>query len=84
MITRMCGHASPHSFKEDGAPRKAYLMPKTLGILPRGVTCVIDKGCVIRHVFSSAHSAERHVAKSRELSRALLRGGRELERPESP
>ena len=38
---------------QDGSLRKAYQVPKTLGILPSRVTYVIDKQGIIRHVFSA-------------------------------
>ena len=56
----------------DGALRKAYQAPKTLGILPSRVTYVIDKAGVVRHVFSALFSADRHVAEAMEAVRALL------------
>lgn len=45
----------------DGEARKAYGVPKTLGLLPGRVTFVIDKGGIVRHVTSSQLSAQRHV-----------------------
>ncbi|MBO0777553.1 MAG: peroxiredoxin [Ktedonobacteraceae bacterium] len=37
----------------DGATRKLYGVPTTLGLLPGRVTYVIDKGGIVRHIFSS-------------------------------
>jgi thioredoxin-dependent peroxiredoxin len=45
----------------DGALRKAFGVPKTLGLLPGRVTYVIDHEGVIRAVFSAQFAAERHV-----------------------
>jgi peroxiredoxin Q/BCP len=59
----------------DGSLRKAYQVPKTLGILPGRVTYVIDKAGVVRHVFSALFTAERHVAEALEIVRALAREG---------
>jgi peroxiredoxin Q/BCP len=58
---------------KDGSLRRAYQVPKTLGILPSRVTYVIDKAGVIRHVFSALFSAERHVAEALEIVRKLVR-----------
>ena len=60
---------------QDGALRKAYNVPKALGILPSRVTYVIDKAGIVRHVFSALFSAERHVAEALEIVRALVREG---------
>jgi peroxiredoxin Q/BCP len=57
----------------DGSLRKAYRVPKTLGILPGRVTYVIDKAGTVRHVFSALFSAQRHVAEALEVVRALVR-----------
>jgi peroxiredoxin Q/BCP len=59
----------------DGSLRKAYQVPKTLGILPGRVTYVIDKAGTVRHVFSALFSAQRHVAEALEVVRALVREG---------
>ncbi len=45
----------------DGALRKAFNVPKTLGFLPGRTTYVIDRQGVIRHVFSAQFAADRHV-----------------------
>ena len=49
---------------EDGALRKAFGVPRTLGIFPGRVTYVIDKEGVVRHVFSSQMEAQRHVEEA--------------------
>jgi len=61
----------------DGSLRKAYQVPKTLGILPSRVTYVIDKAGIVRHVSRALFSAERHVAEALEAVRALVREGLE-------
>ena len=58
---------------QDGSLRKAYRVPKTLGILPSRVTYVIDKAGVVRHVFSALFSAERHVVEALGIVRELVR-----------
>lgn len=55
----------------DGSLRKAFGVPKTLGLLPGRVTYVIDKDGVVRHVFSSQFSADRHVAEALAVVRQL-------------
>jgi peroxiredoxin Q/BCP len=52
----------------DGTVRKQYGVEKTLGLLPGRVTYVIDRGGVIRHVYSSQLRATQH---SREALAAL-------------
>src|SRR5688500_13436504 len=44
----------------DGAIRNAFAVRKTLGVLPRRVTYVIDKRGVVRLHFSSLFGASRH------------------------
>jgi peroxiredoxin Q/BCP len=45
----------------DGSVRKAFGVPKTLGLLPGRVTYVIDKQGVIRHAFNSQLDPTKHV-----------------------
>ena len=56
---------------QDGAVRKAYGIPATLGILPGRVTFVIDREGIIRHIFSSQLRATRHVAEAIAILRQL-------------
>jgi peroxiredoxin Q/BCP len=53
----------------DGAVRKAFGVPKSMGLLPGRVTYVIDTQGVIRHVFSAQFAAERHVQEALEAIR---------------
>jgi thioredoxin-dependent peroxiredoxin len=55
----------------DGSLRKAFGVPKTLGILPGRVTYVIDREGIVRHVFSSQLAADRHVAEALAIVRQL-------------
>ncbi len=48
----------------DGAVRKAYGVPATLGLLPGRMTFVIDQDGVIRHIFNSQLRAARHVEEA--------------------
>jgi peroxiredoxin Q/BCP len=57
---------------QDGSLRKAYQVPKTLGVLPSRVTYVIDKAGVVRYVFSALFSAERHVTEALAVVRELI------------
>ena len=56
---------------EDGRVRKLYGVPSTLGIFPGRVTYVIDRGGIVRHVFSSQLGATRHVDEALRVVRAL-------------
>jgi peroxiredoxin Q/BCP len=56
----------------DGALRKAYRVPKMLGIVPGRVTYVIDKQGIVRHVFSALFSAEKHIAEALKIVRELV------------
>jgi peroxiredoxin Q/BCP len=58
----------------DGYLRKAFGVPKTLGIMPGRVTYVIDKEGIVRHVFSSQFAADRHVAEALAVVRRLAKG----------
>jgi thioredoxin-dependent peroxiredoxin len=55
----------------DGSLRKLFGVRKTLGIMPGRVTYVIDKEGVVRHVFNSHFSAERHVSEALNIVRQL-------------
>jgi thioredoxin-dependent peroxiredoxin len=55
----------------DGALRKAFGVPKTLGIVPGRVTYVIDRQGIVRHVFSAQFAADAHVREAMEAVRAL-------------
>ena len=49
---------------EGGEVRKLYGVPNTLGLFPGRVTYVIDREGVVRHVFASQLSVERHVQEA--------------------
>jgi peroxiredoxin Q/BCP len=55
----------------DGSLRRAYGVARSLGILPGRVTYVIDKEGVVRHIFNSQLSADRHVAEALDMVRQL-------------
>jgi thioredoxin-dependent peroxiredoxin len=56
---------------EDGEARRAFGVPKTLGLLPGRVTYVIDRQGIVRHVFNSQFAADRHVEEAIEAIRKL-------------
>jgi len=45
----------------DGALRKLFAVPKTLGLLPGRVTFVIDKHGIVRLVFNAMLASDTHV-----------------------
>lgn len=54
-----------------GEARRAFGVPKSMGLLPGRVTYVIDKEGIVRHIFSSQFAAERHVEEALEVVRRL-------------
>jgi peroxiredoxin Q/BCP len=67
---------------EGGKVRKRYGVPSTFGLFPGRVTYVIDKGGVVRHVFSSQLEVEKHVAEALKTLRYI--SGPEEEQPSRP
>lgn len=55
----------------DGSLRKAFGVPKTLGLIPGRVTYVIDRQGIVRHVFSAQFAADAHVREAMDAVRAL-------------
>jgi peroxiredoxin Q/BCP len=49
---------------QKGAVRKLYSVPTTLGLLPGRVTYIIDKQGVVRHIFSSQFTPEKHITEA--------------------
>jgi peroxiredoxin Q/BCP len=72
--TFVAGHRLPFILlaDEDGSLRKAFGVPKTLGIMPGRVTYVIDKEGVVRHIFNSQFSADKHVSEALNMVRQLV------------
>jgi thioredoxin-dependent peroxiredoxin len=68
------GHRLPFLLlaDQDGALRTAFGVPKTLGLLPGRVTYVIDRDGIVRHVFNSQFSADRHVTEALQIVRELV------------
>ncbi len=55
----------------DGSVRKAYGVRKTFGVLPGGVTFVIDKNGIVRHLFSSQIRPDAHVEEALRIVKSL-------------
>ncbi len=55
----------------DGAVRKRYGVPSSMGFIPGRVTYVVDRGGVVRYVFSSQMHATRHVEEALKSLRAI-------------
>jgi peroxiredoxin Q/BCP len=58
-----------------GSVRKAYGVPKALGLLPGRVTYVIDRGGVVRSVFNAMFAPQKHVAAALDVLKTLTTGG---------
>lgn len=54
-----------------GVVRKQFGVPRTLGLIDGRVTFVLDRGGVVRHVFSSQLRARRHIDEALAVIRAL-------------
>ncbi|MGH7788690.1 MAG: peroxiredoxin [Candidatus Binatia bacterium] len=54
-----------------GTVRKAFAVPKSLGLLPGRVTYVIDRKGVIRHAFNSQLSPAKHVDEAIQVLKTL-------------
>ena len=55
----------------DGGARRAFGVPKSMGLFPGRVTYVIDREGIVRHVFNSQFAADRHVSEALEVVRKL-------------
>ena len=49
---------------KDGSLRRAFGVPKSMGIFPGRVTYVIDLQGTVQHVFSSQFATDRHVEEA--------------------
>lgn len=59
----------------DGALRKAFGVPKPLGLIPGRVTYVIDRSGIVRHVFSALFQGKQHVDEALKIVRELQTAG---------
>ncbi len=59
-------HDLPYVLLSDpgGSVRRLFGVKKTLGLLEGRVTFVIDRNGIVRHAFSSALSAKKHVVEA--------------------
>lgn len=48
----------------DGSLRKAFAVPKTMGLFPGRVTYVIDQSGIIRQIFSAQFASDEHVRQA--------------------
>jgi thioredoxin-dependent peroxiredoxin len=55
----------------DGALRKRYGVPLTMGMFPGRVTYIIDREGIVRHIFSSQIQAEKHVTEALKTLEAI-------------
>lgn len=75
--TRHQGFAEKHGLPfllvsdQDGSARRAFGVPKTMGVFPGRVTYVIDREGIVRHVFSSQLAVDRHVQEAMDVVRKL-------------
>jgi peroxiredoxin Q/BCP len=49
---------------QNGEVRKRFGVPSSMGFLPGRVTYIIDKGGIVRYIFSSQLQATRHVQEA--------------------
>ena len=59
-------HHLPFTLLSDihGDTRKLYGVPTTFGLLPGRVTYIIDKQGIVRHIFSSQFTPEKHITEA--------------------
>jgi len=56
---------------KDGNARRAFGVPKSMGLLPGRVTYAIDQEGIVRHVFRSQLDAARHVQEALDAIRGF-------------
>ena len=56
---------------KDGKARRAFGVPKSMGLLPGRVTYAIDQGGIVRHVFRSQLDGARHVQEALDAIRGF-------------
>ncbi|MGA1872974.1 MAG: peroxiredoxin [Thermoplasmatota archaeon] len=56
---------------KDGAVRKLFGVPRSLGLLPGRVTYVIDSEGTIRYIFSSQSRVREHISRALETLRNM-------------
>ena len=66
-----CGAKFPLLADRGGKVRELYGAKGTFGLAPGRVTFVIDKGGIVRHVFSSQLSPKQHIPEAVEALKSL-------------
>ena len=63
----------PFSLASDpgGVVRKAFGVPKALGLLPGRVTYIIDRGGVVRSIYDSMFAPQKHVEAALSVLKSL-------------
>lgn len=56
----------------DGSLRRAFGVPKTLGVLTGRVTYVIDRQGIVRHIFNSQFFGRKHMREALRVVRKLI------------
>jgi len=64
----------PLASDSDGAARKAYGVPKTLGLLPGRTTYVIGRDGIVRSVFNSQFQPQKHISAALDVLAAIAAG----------
>jgi len=69
-------HGLPYRLiADDGSIRRAFGVPRTLGLFPGRVTYVIDGAGIVRHVFNGQLNVGGHIASALDVVRSLASGG---------
>ena len=58
----------------DGAMRKAFGVPRTLGVIPGRVTYVVDEDGIVRNIYNAQLAAGKHVRESLEALKEMRNG----------
>jgi peroxiredoxin Q/BCP len=61
----------------DGEVRRSYGVPSTMGVLPGRVTYIIDRGGIVRYIFSSQLRVTRHVKEALQSLEAIGKDARD-------
>ena len=69
-------HRLPYILLSDvgGALRKQYGVPATFGLLPGRVTYIIDKQGIVRHIFSSQFTPQKHITEALNMLQSMEQG----------
>lgn len=66
-------HRLPYILLSDvgGTLRKQYGVPATFGLLPGRVTYIIDKQGIVRHIFSSQFTPQKHITEALNMLQSM-------------